>query len=120
MNRENKVILGAVAVLVLLAFALKAQTTGTVSEATLRTVTATAGPLVCVFTNPATPEFTMTCAVSGQVKLTQTATPAVGTGGIVGSYVEGAESITWIVRQPTAGTVVYDIAANGVRRTGSF
>lgn len=106
--------------LLLLAVAAFGQTAGTVSEAVQKTVTATAGPLTCVFTNPNTPEFTMTCSVSGTVKLTQTATPAVGAGGVVGSYVEGPESITWIVRQPTAGSVTYDIAANGVRRTGSF
>jgi len=99
---------------------MPAQTTGTVSEAVQKTVTATAGPLVCVFTNPNPPEFVMTCRVGGVLKLTQTATPAVGAGGVVGSYVEGPENITWIVRQPTAGTVSYEIAANGVRRTGSF
>lgn len=97
-----------------------AQSTGTVAETTLRTVTASAGPLVCTFTNPSPPAFEMRCTVGGTVKLQQTATPAVGAGGVVGSYSEGAEIITWIVTQPTAGTVNWDIAANGARRTGVF
>ena len=98
-----------------------AQTTGTVTVTTLRTVTATAGPVTCTFTNPAPPAFQMECKVNGVVRLTQNATPAVGAAsGVVGSYVESGENISWIVTQPTAGVVNWDIAANGVRQTGTF
>lgn len=104
----------------LISSVLAAQTTGTVAVTTLRTVTATAGVLICTFTNPNPPAFEMRCTVSGAVKLQQTATPAVGAGGVTGQFNEGAEAITWIVTQPTAGVVGWDIAANGVRQTGSF
>lgn len=117
---HDKVFFAALVVLVLLAISLKGQTVGTVAVTTLRTVTATAGPLVCTFTNPNPPAFEMRCTVAGVVKLTQNATPAVGAGGVAGQYNEGAEAITWIVTQPTAGVVGWDIAANGVRQTGSF
>lgn len=104
----------------LFAAILNAQTTGTVAETTLRTVTATAGALVCVFTNPNPPAFDMRCTVGGVVKLQQTATPAVGTGGVAGSFVEGSSNVAWIITQPTAGAVNWDIAADGTRKTGVF
>ena len=104
----------------LFASLLSAQSTGTIVVTTLRTITATSGPLVCTFVNLSPPSFDLECTINGTTKLKQTATPAIGTGGVVGSYSDGAEIITWIVTQPTANVVNWDIAAKGVRQTGSF
>ena len=107
-------------IILLAASILTAQTTGTIVVTTLRTITATSGNLICTFVNLSPPAFDMECVVGGVSKLKQTATPAVGTGGVAGSYSEGAENVTWIVTQPSAGVLNWDIAAKGVRQTGSF
>ncbi|MBK8200293.1 MAG: hypothetical protein IPK75_18255 [Acidobacteria bacterium] len=85
------------------------------------TVTAIAGPITCTLSNPAPPAFSMTCSAPGGATLKQDATPAVGaTSGIVGSFNVGADAVTWIVKQETAGAVTWQVGANGVMKAGSF
>lgn len=96
-----------------------AQQPGTVTVT--NTVTAVAGPITCTLSNPAPPAFSMTCAAPGGATLKQDATPAVGaTSGIVGSFNVGADAVTWIVKQETAGAVTWQVGANGVMKAGSF
>jgi len=100
------------------AFAALAQQPGSVTVT--NTVTAVAGAITCKLSNPAPPAFTLACNASGAT-LTQSATPAVGaTSGIVGRFNVGADAVTWIVKQETAGVVTWQVAANGVMRAGRF
>ena len=109
------------ALLLLLAAAARAQTAGTVTQTALTTVTATAGAIVCVFTNPARPTIHTACAQSGATVLTMDATPATGsTSGAVGSINLAGNSVTWIIQQPTANAITWQIAANGTSASGTF
>jgi len=101
------------------ALAALAQQPGTVTVT--NTVAAVAGPITCTLSNPSPPAFSMACTASGGATLKQDATPAIGpTSGIVGSFNVGADAVTWIVKQETAGAVTWQVAANGVLKTGSF
>jgi hypothetical protein len=106
----------------LLALCAAAQTPGTITIGT--TVVATAGSgagsVSCTFSNPASPTVHTACT-SGTATLSQDSTPAVGsTNGAVGSFVNGSNNVTWIIQQPTAGSVTWQIAANGTSKTGTF
>jgi hypothetical protein len=89
------------------------------------TITATAGSgasaVSCVLSAPALPAVHLTCALGGTVYLTQDATPAVGaSSGVSGTVVVGANSVTWLLQQPSAGTVTWQAAANGTAKNGTF
>lgn len=85
-----------------------------------QTVTATAGTISCVFSNAATPTIHTVCTSSVATQTSDT-TPAVGsTSGFVGSMVAGSNNITWIIQQPIAGNVTWQIAANGTSKSGNF
>lgn len=111
--------------LLLLSGVLWSQTGGSVTETSLKTVTAAAGTgstaVICVFTNPATPTVHTECRIGAALVLTQDSTPAVGaTNGAVGSFVNAGNSVTWMVQQPSAGNVTWQIAANGTMKSGTF
>lgn len=108
--------------LILFVCAACAQTPGTITRMPgTTTVTATAGALVCTFTNPAMPQIHVECANSGTMVLKEDVTPPVGPAqGFVGSFSLSGNSVTWIIAQPTAGTVTYQIAANGVSGSDKF
>lgn len=89
------------------------------------TVTATSGSgataVSCVFSNPARPTIHTVCSVAGVAALTQDATPAVGsTNGVVGTFVNAGNTVTWVIQQPAAGSVTWQIAANLTSQSGTF
>lgn len=100
---------------------------GSVTQTTVLTVTAVApaaastGQLTCQFSNSQKPTVHVVCSQSGGTVLTMDATPAVGaTAGVVGSLNLSGNAITWIVQQPTAGNVTWQVAANGTAGNGTF
>jgi len=98
---------------------LAAQQPGSVTVT--NTVTAVAGPVTCTLSNPSPPAFSMMCSAGSGALMKQDATPAIGpTSGIVGSFNVGPDAITWIVKQEVAGTVTWQVSANGVLKTGTF
>lgn len=104
---------------VLFASICLAQTPGTITVGV--TVTATAGNVTCAISNPAIPAFHTECKVDGNVVLTQDVTPAVGvTNAAVGTFKEGTNIITWLVQQPTAGKLTWQVVANGTQQSGTF
>lgn len=109
---------------VLLLLPLLAFPQGTVVQSTTTTVTGTAGPLVCVMRNssPALPTGVhVECAVSGSVKMTFDVVVSAGNNGAVGSYSEGSDIVTWLVKLPTEpGPYSWQMVANGVLKTGTF
>ena len=75
----------------------------------------------CTFSNANRPSIHTTCALGGTIYLVEDATPAVGsTNGTVGSFTVGTNAVTWILQQPTAGNVTWQIAANGTSQSGTF
>jgi hypothetical protein len=108
----------------LFAASLWAQTVGTIAVSTISTVTATAGPLVCVLTNstPALPTgIHVACTNSGATVFTADSVVPTGTNGLVGSFSLAGNSVTWIVNQPTGQTSFsWQMAANGVGKSGTF
>jgi len=100
----------------LLALVALAQTpTGSFVKTTTTTGTATAGTIVCVFSNPAAPNgpIHIACTVGTATTLTMDCNPAVGaSNGCVGNYTSAPNVITWIITQPTAGTFTYSITPN--------
>ena len=105
--------------MLVLTMAATAQTTGVITVTTVRTVKAVAGDMVCMFASVNANGFNTECKVKDVVRHTSSATPAVGTA-VLGSLHENNDSITWIVTQPVAGTIRWEIAANGERLTGDF
>jgi len=103
---------------------LVAQTPGTVSQATTSTVTGTAGTLTCTLTNssPALPSGVhVACSVSGAAVLVMDSVVTAGNNGMVGSFTQTGNTVTWIVTLPTAGgSYNWQMAANGVGKTGAF
>lgn len=100
-----------------------AQTAGTINKTTVSTISAAAGTITCTFTNqnPSLPTGVSASCKAGAAGVDQTSVVPVGnTSGIVGSFHSGLDSVTWMLRQPTAGTVTWDIAANGVSQSGTF
>ncbi len=100
-----------------------AQTAGVISKTTVSTISATAGTVVCTFTNqnPALPTGVVVSCKAGTAGMDQTSVVPVGnTSGIVGSFHSGTDAVTWMLKQPTAGTVTWDVAANGVSQSGTF
>ena len=118
---------GVLLALLLPAAWLQAQAAGTVTQTTVLSVTAVApaaagtGQLTCVFSNPAKPTVHVVCSQAGGTILSMDATPAVGaTAGVVGQLNLSGNTITWIVQQPTAGNVTWQVAANGTAGNGTF
>jgi hypothetical protein len=110
-------------ILLLTSSLLFSQATGVVTVTS--NVTATAGTgtsaVTCVFSNPSPPAVRTLCSVGGATVLTQDATPAVGaTTGAIGSFANATNTVTWQIQQPTAGSITWAVAANGVSRSGSF
>ena len=105
-------------------FLAVAQAAGTITVTT--SVVAVAGTgatgVSCTISNPTRPTIHIACSIGGTVVLTQDATPAVGsTSGIVGTFLNaGVNSVTWIIQQPTAGTITWNVTANGTTQAGSF
>lgn len=87
-------------------------------------VTATAGSspsLSCVVTAPALPAVHIVCTLGTATILTTDATPPVGTtNGFSGTISSGANSVTWILQQLTAGNVTWQITANTATKAGVF
>lgn len=109
--------------LTLLSSVLVAQTPGTIAKTTVSTITATAGAIACTFTSqsPALPTGVALSCKAGTAGIDQTSVIPVGnTSGIVGSFHAGPDAVTWILKQPTAGTVTWEVAANGVAQNGTF
>lgn len=108
----------------LIASALSAQSSGgTVTQSTTSSVIGTAGPLVCTLTNssPALPSGVhVVCINNGASVLVMDSAIPVGQNGMVGSMALGGNIVTWIVQQLTAGTFTWQMAANGVGRSGTF
>lgn len=100
-----------------------AQTPGTIAKVTVSTISATAGVVSCTFTSqsPALPTGVAVSCKAGTAALDQTSVIPVGnTSGIVGSFHAGPDAVTWVLKQPTAGSVTWEIAANGVAQSGTF
>lgn len=111
--------------ILLFAFALAAS--AQITKVSTTTVTATAGPITCVFSSQ-TPEaptgVSATCALSGTNQLTMTTVIPLGaTNGIVGSYNPAGGAVTWIFTQASAASgIAYSISATpsgGPPATGS-
>lgn len=108
--------------LLLIASVAPAQT-GTVSQSTTSSVVGTAGTLVCTLTNttPALPTGVhVVCANSGASVLVMDAAIPVGPNGIVGSMTLTGNSVTWSITQPVVGPYSWQMAANGVAKSGTF
>ncbi len=111
------------AILAAFASALFGQAAGTITIAA--TITAVAGTgtsaVTCVMTTPALPAVHVVCSVGSTQMLLMDATPAVGaTNGASGTFSNAGNSVTWILQQATAGTVTWQLAANGVSKSGTF
>lgn len=108
----------------LLAVIAAAQTTGTVAQSTTSNVVGTAGTLVCTLTNstPALPSGVhVVCTVGGAAALTLDSVVPTGTNGMVGSFANAGNTVTWIVNQPTGqANFSWQMAANGVGKSGTF
>lgn len=105
--------------LVLFISTLVAQQPGSVTVT--NTITAVAGPVTCTLSNPSPPAFSMACSAGSGALMKQDATPAIGpASGIAGSFNVGPDAVTWIVKQEVAGTVTWQVSANGVLKTGNF
>ena len=107
----------------LVPFILLAQTPGTISKVTISTVNATAGTVSCTFQSqlPLLPTGVSVSCKAGTAGLDQTSVIPIGnTSGVVGSFHSGPDAITWIIKQPTAGSVSWEIAANGIAQSGVF
>ena len=111
--------------ILLLVFALVAS--AQITKVSSTTVTATAGPITCVFSSqtPQAPTgVSATCALSGNNQLTMTTVVPIGTGnGIAGSYNPAGGAVTWIFTQASATSgIAYSIVATpsgGNAATGS-
>lgn len=101
-----------------------AQSTGTVTQNTTSNVVGTAGTLVCTLTNstPSLPTgVRVVCTVGGTAALTLDSVVPSGTNGMVGSFGNAGNTITWIVNQPTGqSNFSYQMAANGTPKVGTF
>jgi len=109
--------------LIFLASVLVAQTPGTIAKVTTSTITVTAGTVACTFTSqsPALPTGVAVSCKAGTAGLDQTSVvPTGNTSGIVGSFHSGSDAVTWLLKQATAGTVTWEISANGVAQNGTF
>lgn len=107
----------------LLCAALYAQTPGTITVTQIVTaVSGTNGTAVsCTFSNQAKPAIHTVCTIGGVAALSMDATPAIGAAsGAVGSLTVSGNAVTWIITQPTAGVITWQIAANGTTQSGSF
>ena len=97
------------------------QAPGTITIAS--SITAVAGTVTCTVSSsiPAAAGGVHFACKDGTGSLTQDAVIPVGsTSGIVGSFNSGSDAVTWIVQEPTAGVISWQIAANGVMKTGTF
>jgi hypothetical protein len=105
------------------AYSAAAQPAGTIIKVSVNTITAVAGVVNCTFTNqvPALPSgVSMTCH-AGTDTMTQTAVIPVGNAsGVAGSFASSADNVTWVLTQPTAGTINWQIAANGASQSGTM
>lgn len=109
--------------LALLALPLMAQTPGAINKTTISTISASAGTVSCTFTSqsPALPTGVSVSCKAGAAGLDQTSVVPVGnTSGIVGSFHSGSDAVTWMLTQPVAGSVSWEIAANGTSQKGTF
>lgn len=119
-----------VVLVIVVALLVSAQTPvpGVVNVST--TVTATAGAsgdsnrITCVLT-PGTPgsgAVGSACSVGSVLIQSSDNRPVPGVlNGWVGSVTVGNNSVTWLLKQPAAGgPITWEIAANGVMKTGTF
>ena len=101
---------------------------GSVTQTTVTTAAALAPAgafsttqIQCQFSNPARPTIHVVCTQNNATIMTQDMTPAIGaTNGAVGSITISGNSVTWIIQQPTSGSITWQIAANGTSQSGSF
>ena len=56
----------------------------------------------------------------GLAVLVMDATVPVGANGTVGSMTLAGNTVTWIITQPVAGPYLWQVAANGVAKSGTF
>lgn len=122
---KRKRILGRMKTLLAFLFSLSlvAQSPGTVAQSTVSNVVGTAGVVVCTLTNgsPAFPAGVhVVCTNSGASVLVMDSVVPTGTNGMVGSFSLAGNTITWIVNQPVAGPYAWQMAANGVAKSGTF
>lgn len=108
----------------LLAALADGQSTGTVAQSTTSSVVGTAGTLICTLSNstPSLPSGVhVVCTVSGTVALTLDSVVPTGTNGLVGSFANAGNTVTWLVNQPTGqATFSWQMAANGSAKIGTF
>lgn len=101
---------------------------GAVTQTTVTTATAlapagatTATQIQCQFSNPQKPTVHVVCTQNSVTVMTGDWTPAVGaTNGAIGSINLSGNAVTWIIQQLTAGSVTWQIAANGTSQSGTF
>lgn len=101
-----------------------AQAPGTVTSTSTSSVTATTATVSCVLTNtiPSLPSgIHAVCKIGSATVLTMDIVIAQGSNGSVGAFVNGSDNVTWIVNQAAGTTVItWQIAANGVAKSGTF
>jgi hypothetical protein len=104
-------------------FSLLAQSPGTVAQSTVSNVVGTAGPVVCTLTNASPVLATgvhVVCTNAGASVLVMDSVVPTGTNGMAGSFGIAGNTVTWIVNQPVAGPSAWQMAANGVAKSGTF
>jgi hypothetical protein len=96
---------------------------GTITVSTTVTATAGAGAAAvqCVLSTSRPPAIHAVCTIGGTVVISQDATAPVGAvSGNSETVIWMGNSVTWIVAQPTAGSVTWQISANGTMQSGTF
>jgi hypothetical protein len=107
-----------------LLFALAVSCWAQVTRTSSTVVTATAGPVLCVFTaqTPTAPTGVhAVCSTSGVIQLTMdTVIPVGSTNGIAGTYAPTGGTISWIFTQATiTAPITYQVAATPAGGTQS-
>lgn len=93
--------------LVLVSGLLQSQTPGTVTVGV--TVSAVAGKISCIISNPAPSAAHLECSEQGVKKLIQD----IASGA--GSWSSGTDTISWVI-----SSAAWSVTANGVTKNGNF
>lgn len=97
---------------------------GTVTQSTISTVTAVAGTVTCTLsnTNPVLASgIHAECKIGANKVLVMDSVIPSGNNGIVGSFSDSGNIVTWLVNQPTGQTnYSWQMAANGASKSGTF
>lgn len=97
---------------------------GTVTSTSAATVTAATVTVTCVMTNssPALPSGVhVVCKIAGNTVLTMDSVVGAATNGVVGSFTNAGDTITWLLTQLAGQTLIsWQMVANGVSKAGTF